>query len=164
MNVNKCQFTIDDNLNLIRDYERVFLSNPHYMSGILNWALEGLIRLLTSNKFSGDQRWDRVRDRWQKISEPVSKFIFDKDWIILADGEQTLKSKLYDHFVGWCGFNQMAAITSAKFYRDMKRLYVRDGFTGLLQDCRMMDGDKESYGYKGIRVRYPEIEQTAEPY
>lgn len=51
------------------------ITTPEEMSGVLNWALEGLERLLDNGKFSYAMEADRF---YQRIAQPITAFL--EDW------------------------------------------------------------------------------------
>ena len=69
-------------------------------SGILNWALEGLRRLMANGTFSGEQASAEKRERWMRDSNPIYDFLADtieKD----ANGEIE-KEELWLRYVAHC--------------------------------------------------------------
>jgi hypothetical protein len=53
------------------------LKTPQEMSGLLNWALEGLERLFINKKFSNETNANSVRKYWMRKSNSVAAFIED---------------------------------------------------------------------------------------
>ena len=54
---------------------------PEEMSGMLNWALEGLVTILNNKGFTNVPSWESRRARWEAKSNPVSAFIYDPDHV-----------------------------------------------------------------------------------
>ena len=57
------------------------LMMPEEMSGMLNWALEGLITILNNRGFTDVPSWESRRARWEAKSNPVSAFIYDEEYV-----------------------------------------------------------------------------------
>lgn len=69
-------------------------------SGILNWALEGLKRLVTNEyKFSKCQAIDDVTARYQRSQNDIEMFINE---CVKYSTNDTLKSKVYTIYNNWC--------------------------------------------------------------
>ena len=66
------------------------LTIPEELSGLLNWILEGLKRLLTNGRFSVNETEQTLRENILKLSNPTKAFLEQnieksnnpKDWII----------------------------------------------------------------------------------
>jgi P4 family phage/plasmid primase-like protien len=73
------------------------LITPDSLSGVLNWALEGLVRLRTNNwRFSGSVWSERIKTSMQIQSNPIAAF---KDsWLSFDRRAETLASTLYDAY------------------------------------------------------------------
>ncbi|MFP4052153.1 MAG: phage/plasmid primase, P4 family, partial [Thermoplasmata archaeon] len=84
-------------------------------SGLLNWALEGLHRVLEKKKFRNERTIDEKRRLWLRESDPVREFI--DDWCI-EDPESVVEKELirevYRNFCLENGYNQLAAQTLTK--------------------------------------------------
>jgi len=53
------------------------ISTPEEMSGLLNWALEGLERLLKNKDFSDSQTGNQIKEMWQRKANSLKAFIMD---------------------------------------------------------------------------------------
>jgi P4 family phage/plasmid primase-like protien len=51
------------------------------LPGILNWALEGLIRILTNMGFTNMPKWEETKAQWEAMSNPVAAFIYDPEHV-----------------------------------------------------------------------------------
>jgi putative DNA primase/helicase len=95
------------------------------LPGILNWAIEGLQRLLGSGKFTGDRSPGRTQDTWEKWSDSVSRF---KDAAISEGGGEAIpKSKLYAAYLEFCRQEGIPSDTQHSLTRGLKQEGLADG-------------------------------------
>lgn len=59
----------------IQDLENTWLNNPEYKSGILNWMLEGLQRLLKQGYFTESKTQQDIELEFQRASDTIGAFI-----------------------------------------------------------------------------------------
>jgi hypothetical protein len=60
------------------------LSTPEELSKVLNWALEGLLRILNNDGFSDIPSVEERQARWEAKSDPVVAYIYDTKHIYWA--------------------------------------------------------------------------------
>ncbi len=111
-------FKGEDSARVMRE-----ILSPDEMSGFLNFAIEGLERLLENNTFTYDI--DMTFDRWQgyrDIKNPVIEF-FDDCVDFAADGYVT-KSSLYTAFEEWCNVRLIHPDSKKHFGRYIKDMYA----------------------------------------
>jgi len=95
------------------------------LPGVLNWAIEGLQRLMTNGGFTGDRSPGRTQDTWQKWSDSVSRF---KDAAIEeGGGEDIAKSKLYAAYLEYCRQEGIPSDTQHSMTRGLKQDGLADG-------------------------------------
>ena len=95
------------------------------LPGILNWAIEGLQRLLANGKFTGDRSPGRTQDTWQKWSDSVSRF---KDAAIEESGSEEIpKSELYAAYLEFCREEGIPSDTQHSLTRGLKQEGLTDG-------------------------------------
>ncbi|MFA5771422.1 MAG: phage/plasmid primase, P4 family [Thermoplasmata archaeon] len=80
------------------------------LSGLFNWAVEGLKRLLTQGGFSYRETTEEIRDKYERMSNPLSAFIKDK--IEIDPNSYVSKDEFYAEFVKYCQENKL--LTKAK--------------------------------------------------
>ena len=79
------------------------------LPGVLNWALDGLDRLLDQQRFTGDRGPQATRDTWESWGSSLGKF---KDAAIENEpGEQIPKGKLYNAYLRFCRERGIPAIS-----------------------------------------------------
>jgi len=97
------------------------------LPGVLNWAIEGLQRLLNNGGFTGDRSPGRTQDTWQKWSDSVSRF---KDAAIEeGGGEDIAKAKLYAAYLEYCRQEGIPSDTQHSLTRGLKQEGLADGRT-----------------------------------
>jgi len=103
------------------------ITTAEEMEGILNWALEGLKRLLENNKFSYNKTAEENKLVMEKSSNPISAFV--QDCIVEAQGEHISKENLYNIYSLYVKEYGTARVTKEKFGRDFptKATYVTSG-------------------------------------
>jgi len=74
--------------------------SPDEFSGLLNWAIEGLHRLLKNKKFSNTKTTDETRLEWMKDSNNFSVY-FD-EMVSFSKGTLISKDDLRSAYVEWC--------------------------------------------------------------
>lgn len=96
------------------------LTTPEELSGFLNWALDGLKRLIENNDFSATEDIKEARKQYTKRSDPVKAFIEEciettnefSDWI-------TVK-QLYQKFLVYCRQEKIGTRPQRVFTEGMK--------------------------------------------
>jgi putative DNA primase/helicase len=94
------------------------------LSGILNWALEGLQRLLANDAFTGDRSPGQTQDTWQKWADSVSRF----ESVALTSGVEPIpKSEVYAAYLEFCRQEGMPSDTQHSMTRVLKQEGLTDG-------------------------------------
>ena len=91
---------------------------------MLNWALEGLRRLLKNGHFSNSITTEEVREQYIKQSNPVLAFVEDR---LISDSQGEIsKDELYRLFCDYC--EEVGLPTKAKnvFGRELPRYIAVD--------------------------------------
>lgn len=106
------------------------------LSGVLNWAIQGLTRLLARGRF--DERLPdvmRAATETAKIeTNSVAAWIQACD-VSLATVSDTLRTDVYEHYDTWCKRNGMKSVGSPKFWARLK-----DSMYPLLKGRQIKDG------------------------
>jgi putative DNA primase/helicase len=96
-------------IDSLEDKTNTFIQNPDILenlinedelSGLFNWALEGLQRLEKKNKFSNEVNSNSVRKYWLRKSNSVSAFI--EDMIIIDFESYISKADFRKHYHSYC--------------------------------------------------------------
>ena len=79
------------------------------LPGVLNWALDGLDRLLENHHFTGDRAPAATRNTWESWGSSLGKF---KDGAIKREaGAKVEKEKLYNAYLRFCRDRGVPAIS-----------------------------------------------------
>lgn len=114
------------------------------LSGILNWAIEGLKRLTVRGKF---EELDFMRNAIQDLeneSNPTN--IFFDEYIEIEFGTYIEKSDLYDKYKKWCENTRNFTLSKEKFAQSVFRKFHKE----TPRQCRLSDG-KRPYIWKNIK-------------
>lgn len=104
------------------------------LSGVLNWAIEGIKRLQKQKEFSTCKRSEELLLNYKKTSNPVSMFLDDEN--IFFDKNNNPLPRVqwqptYDRFVEYCRNNGDNFIKKNEFNDRMKNLgYIKYTFNG----------------------------------
>lgn len=94
------------------------LITPQELSGILNWMLEGLKRLLTNKKFSPYRNFENVTEYLKVSQDPVKMFV---DQYIVSDSTyQIQKEIVYKRYLEFVKKNNMPTLVSGWFTKKFK--------------------------------------------
>ncbi|MBU0569690.1 hypothetical protein KKB40_02820 [Patescibacteria group bacterium] len=111
------------------------------LSGILNWALQGLHRLLLTQQFVYGKKTEQIRQEYLAATgDTVAKFVIFR---LKADphGVET-KQAVYDAYVQYCAQNKLVPLDQNWFGRELKKhLSLSYGQTA------------EGTTYKGIQLK-----------
>ena len=119
------------------------------LSGVLNWALDGLDRLLEQGGFTGDRRPHETRDTWESWGSSIGKF--KSAAVEKNPAEKESKSETYNAYLRFCRDRGIPAVSSQqKFTND----FTSDGEIG--SDRTMIDG-KQQRVYTGIEIIWNRI-------
>lgn len=103
------------------------------LSGILNWAIEGLQRLLGNGQFTGDKSPAHTRETWSKWGDSVKRFAQHA----IADGDDDIpKSMLYAAYLQYCREESIPTDTQNMMTRQLKMEGFDDGRA-------YVDGDRQ---------------------
>jgi putative DNA primase/helicase len=96
------------------------ITTPEELSGILNWALEGLKRLRAINQFTGTTTTDAMREKYTLLSDPLRAFLmkecnFDDSTALLP------KEAFYSAFLIYASKNKFNTPTERKFWLEVPK-------------------------------------------
>lgn len=88
------------------------------MPGVLNWALEGLLRLLKRGAFEPTLPFamQNILNDAKRETNSVQAW-FEENDIVVSDSLQTTKDGVYEHYREWCSRNGMASMASPRFWQ-----------------------------------------------
>jgi len=94
------------------------------LPGILNWALEGLQRLMQQRKFTGDRSPTETQETWDKWGSSVERF---EKLCVEESNESIPKGRLYRIYIEFCEEEAIPAETQHAFTRTLKSEGYTDG-------------------------------------
>jgi putative DNA primase/helicase len=120
------------------------------LSGILNWALDGLERLTAAGRFAQCPQADAALRTMEDLASPERAFA--RDQCILAPNESVPSQDLYRAFCVWVEQNGARRISDAEFGRNLFA-----AFPGRVRGGRAWSGDgPRPRSYIGIGLRKAE--------
>ena len=91
------------------------------LSGILNWVIEGLERLLINRKFTESQISNDALEQYKNETNIAKLFLDDEGYT--PDDSSFMSSKyLYSRYSEWCHLNGFKRTTSVAFSKDITAL------------------------------------------
>lgn len=85
------------------------LSTPEELSGLLNWCIEGLKRLLANKDFTKATHEEDESEQYEKLSNPEVAFI--NDFLEIDADSRLEKEEVYTRYKTWCEANMYPIIT-----------------------------------------------------
>lgn len=127
------------------------LTTTEEMSGLLNFAIEGLKRLIENGDFSNNKSLEQVREQYIRMSDSVGAFVMDAV-LVSPEGDVT-KEEIYLAYCDYCKERSYPIISKNTFHRDLiksEKIRVED-----YRPVRERDGKKERVQcWKGITINY----------
>jgi len=94
------------------------------LPGVLNWAIEGLQRLLGNGGFTADRSPARTRETWSKWGDSVSRFY---DAAVTSGDDDVSKAKLFAAYIEYCRQESIPSDTQHAMTRQLKQEGLEDG-------------------------------------
>lgn len=95
------------------------------LPGVLNWALEGLQRLQTQGRFTGDRVPGETQDTWEKWANSITRF--RKVGLEDAQGSAVPKKTAYAAYSNYCDAEGIPSETQHKMSRKLKKHDIQSG-------------------------------------
>lgn len=89
------------------------MTTPEELSGILNWALEGLQRLIREQHFTTSKTVEETRRQYVEGSDPVKAFV--ETQLEPATGKFEPRDEVYNAFLKWCRKRKLPTVGKAAF-------------------------------------------------
>ena len=137
---------------IIPNIEEEWLSDPEERSGIINWALEGLKRLLETKRFTKSQAMEEAIEQYRKWSQPAQYFL-DK-YCEYGANYWIAKKELYEAYKIACEMEDLPILDERQFSIEVKK---RPRVTVVQK--RVLG--KVIRGWRGLRLK-PDLEATGE--
>ena len=120
------------------------LTTEEELSGLFNWGLEGLERLLENGDFTNTVTTDEMRETYQRLASPIKAFM--DDCIVVSPEDYIQKDDLYIAFCEYCKQNSLPIMAKNVFSMKLHE-YVR------VEDYRTSSGGKRIQTWRGMRFR-----------
>jgi putative DNA primase/helicase len=120
------------------------LTTSDEISGLFNWAIEGLKRLQISDEFTNTKTTDEMRESYQRLSSPIKAFV-DDCLEIDVNGYLT-KDELYTAFCTYCKNGNLPIMAKNVFSMRLHE-YVQ------VIDYRPDEHGKRTTAWRGIRFK-----------
>ena len=99
------------------------------LSGILNWALDGLQRLMEQGYFTNDDDWETTKRLWWVHSDTLGAFMYS-DLISFSSDGYIYKDKFYALFCDYCEMHGASAWSKEKIGREISKRFKNQITTG----------------------------------
>ena len=120
------------------------LTTPEELSGLFNWALEGLHQLLENGKFTENLTADEIQAKYEEMSDPITAFI--QEHIIISPDGVVSKDDLYQAYYQFCRDKGWTAVLKGTFTSELK-----PRIAGIGESLRKIRG-KKMRCWLGIRL------------
>lgn len=117
------------------------LTTEKELSGLLNWSLKGLRRLLKNGDFTNTISTDEMRDTYQRLASPIAAFVMD--WVEIKHDGYIKKDDFFDAFCEYCRINRLPVIAKNVFSMKIHE-YVK------VSDYRPKIGSNRVHCWMGI--------------
>jgi len=109
------------------------LTSPEELSGLLNWALEGLTRLLKNSSFSYKKTAEEIKAIMEKYGNGLSAFC--SDCLIKQEGNKITKETMFEMFKAYVEIKHLPFLNKEMIGRNLQRfaLYAIDGREGKIR-------------------------------
>jgi putative DNA primase/helicase len=119
------------------------LTTPAELSGFLNFAIEGLRRLLQSGEFSNSSSIEQVREDYIRKSDSVASF--NMDCVLIAPDEFIEKRKLYTEYTDYCRDRNYPVVPENTFHKELQAI-IR------VEDYHATVDNKRVRCWRGIKI------------
>lgn len=120
------------------------LTAEQELSGLFNWALEGLGRLLGQGHFSYSPTTDQIRDQYERMSDSLSAFVMDR---LTPDPVGTIsKEELYKSYVQYCADYRLPCKNKIVLGRDLNQ------YAPYVSSYQDGSGKNRRWYWKGLKV------------
>ena len=115
------------------------------LTGILNWALEGLDRLTAQDRFTRPASTDEAIIALQDLASPVAAFV--REQCVTGPSYEVAIDTIYGRWKEWAEANGNRAGSTQTFGRNLRAVVPS------LRVVQPRDGDKRERFYQGIGLR-----------
>jgi len=120
------------------------LTTDSELSGLFNWAIEGLKRLLSVGDFSASISTEETRDQYIRMSSPVAAFV--KDCLEFRSDGIITKENMYNGYLRYCEKNNLPTLPSNTFALKLKQHFPN------ISTRKARAGEGRKYCWVGVQV------------
>ena len=147
--LNRIRGTAKDDKHLIEK-----LTTDIEMSGFLNFALDGLKRLIENDKFSYNKSFEETEKEYNMNSNPVAFFMEERITISEEDMDSTI---LYLSYVDWNNTHNMERVSNIEFSRKLSKLgYTNHRENEVNPITGKINNNKKITLWDNIQLKHPE--------
>lgn len=134
--------------NQIQDIENNWLNDPQEVSGILNWMLAGLQRLLQNHKFTLTKTQKEMMIEFERASDSIAAWIDER--LIFDSKEYLLREKPMEDYMEYCEFYGI-------YQADKNKLFQRLRNTPRIKEAKTHIVGKQERIWRGVKLK-PQLE------
>lgn len=112
------------------------------LPGILNWGIDGLVRLTINGKFTKAVASEDAKQQYREEANPVAQWV--NTMTVRTAHPATLQASLFKEYVAWCNDQNEHKVTSTQFGKDLKRLRIASArkTAGWMYHLALVDEDR----------------------
>jgi len=95
------------------------LTTEKELSGLLNWAIEGLDRLIKKGKFSFNKTSEEIKIIMERQNNPLIAFV--NDVLEQKNGNKISKEIMYRVYTGYCNKNKLPRMSKSQLGRNLEK-------------------------------------------
>jgi len=123
------------------------ITSDEEMSGFLNWALDGLERLLKNDKFSETKTQQEIQERWVRETDPERAFI---NKFIETDYEYSVvRADIHKAYSDYCKKHELKACDQGPLTKAVNRIVPG------AKKWKPKVGEKQKKSFRNIRLKEP---------
>jgi len=127
------------------------LTTEEELSGLLNWAIEGLKRLTTEWDFTNSKAMNEIERIYKMKSSPLSAFVDSE--LEINMGEYVTKDELYEKFQDFCENNGLDILQKQEVGKKLPQLITK------VRTERIRIDKKLTYIWRNLKIIGSSLEQ-----
>ena len=123
------------------------------LPGILNWALEGYVRLMRNEGFTDELGSEQKRDLWKEYGNSIDRFVDDR--AALVPDTELPKDKIYSAYTAFCAETGRQAKPKNSFSDYLTRQYN-------VETARPTLGGERVHCFRGLHLSDADEDETSQ--
>jgi P4 family phage/plasmid primase-like protien len=124
------------------------IADEEEMSGLLNWSLDGLRRLLKQNKFSYENTAEQIKQEMLQNSNPIASFVYN---CLVEDFDEEnyigiRKDAMYNYYKDYCQYNNLGIDSDDYFYKNISK------YAPFIRDHKQKVGSERINTYRNVKI------------